>query len=104
MINGSAQLAVLVFQVITISSFISFLVAPMIAMWKGYAPYFWMFACGPVGLVVMLFFPSLHSAKNPEQREILETRANMIGGILSGIALLFALPGMLFLVLYGIRR
>ena len=66
---------------------ISFLIAPLVAWRKGYAPYYWMFACGPVGFVVVCCLRPLKNAETPEQYEQMEARANLIGSILSGIAL-----------------
>ena len=67
-------------------SFVSFLVSPLIAWRKGYAPYFWLFACGPIGLIVVSCLPSTTSAETPEQLELMQSRANTAGAILSGIA------------------
>lgn len=67
--------------------FVSFVTAPLIAWQKGYAPYYWMFACGPVGLIVVCCLRSLKAAKTPEEYERMEARANLIGSILTGVAL-----------------
>ena len=83
--------------VLTVLSFISFLVAPFVAWKKGYSPYYWLIACGPIGLVVIICWPSLKSATNPEQYERLESRTNLIGAVLSGIAICLGLIIPLFL-------
>lgn len=64
-----------------------FILSPLMAMKKRYAPWFWMFACGPIGLVVITCLPSLKSAKDPEEFERFENRANLIGAVLSCIGL-----------------
>lgn len=91
----------LVFFVVTGLSFISFLVSPFVAWRKGYAPYYWLFACGPVGLVVVCCLRSLRSAETPEQYERMEVRANLIGSILTGIAL-FLSVGLISLLVLGL--
>ena len=48
---------------------ISFLLSPLIAIRRGYAPYYWMFACGPIGLVVITLLPPLKAARDPEEYE-----------------------------------
>ena len=78
----------LVFLVIAALSFISFVVSPFVATSKGYAPYFWLFASGPIGLVVICCLPNSKTATTPEQMELMQARANTTGAILSGIALL----------------
>ncbi len=87
------------FMCVPLSAFISFLVSPFIAWRKGYAPYYWMFACGPVGLIVVCCLRSLKTAETPEQYEQMDARANVIGGILSGIALFGSTALMALLVL-----
>ena len=77
----------LVFATIGFASFISFLISPFVAWRKGYAPYYWLFACGPIGLVIVCCLPSLRTAETPEQYEQMESRANLIGSILTGVAL-----------------
>lgn len=71
---------------IWVSSFISFLISPFVAWRKGYLPYYWLIACGPIGLAVILCLPGLKSATTPEAYERLESRANLMGGTLSIIA------------------
>ncbi|MEK6257930.1 MAG: hypothetical protein AABP62_04855 [Planctomycetota bacterium] len=73
--------------VLRLATFVSILVAPFVAKRKGYAPYYWLFACGPIGLVIVCWLPSLRTAETPEQYEQMEARANLIGSILTGIAL-----------------
>ena len=68
-------------------SFLSFLVSPFVARHKGYAPYFWLFASGPIGLIVICCLPSAKLATTPEQLELLQSRANTTGAILTGVAL-----------------
>ena len=70
---------------VIVSAFISFLISPFVAWRKGYAPYYWMFACGPIGLLVILCLPGLKSTAHPEAYERLENRVNVTGGILTGI-------------------
>lgn len=82
-------------------SFISFLVSPFIAWHKGYAPYFWLFACGPIGLVVIACLPSLKTAVTPEEMEQMESRANTTGAILSGLALLVVIGLLVPAVIVG---
>ncbi|WP_010583745.1 hypothetical protein [Schlesneria paludicola] len=65
----------------------SFALSPLIAMKKGYKPWFWLFACGPIGLVTIIFLPPLKSAKDPDEYERLENRADFIGAVLSWIAI-----------------
>ena len=67
-------------------SFVSFLISPFIAWHKGYAPYFWLFAAGPIGLIVICCLASAKSATTPEQMELMQSRANTTGAILSGVA------------------
>ena len=69
----------------------AFLASPLIAMRKGYAPYCWPLACGPIGLVAIISLAPLKSAKNPEEYERLEKRANFIGAFLSWIGVLIVL-------------
>ena len=76
----------LVYFVAAALSFVSFLVSPFIARGKGYLPYYWLFACGPIGLIVIACLPSATSAETPEQLELLQSRANTTGAILSGVA------------------
>jgi hypothetical protein len=68
--------------------------AAFIAWNKGYRPWFWLLAMGPIGLVWILATPAVVKATTPEQRERWETRTDWTGGILSGFTLLpmFALP------------
>ena len=79
----------------SISSFLCFLISPLIAWKKGFAPYYWLFACGPIGLIALCCLPSLKSTTTPEDYERLESRANLIGGTLSIITIFlgFALMG-----------
>lgn len=65
----------------------SSLLAPFVALTKRYKPWFWLLACGPIGLLTILCLPSLKVAKDPEEYEWFESRANWIGSILSSIAL-----------------
>jgi hypothetical protein len=88
------------FLAIVLSSFVSFLVSPFVAWSKGYVPYYWLFACGPVGLVVVCCLRSLKNAETPEQYEQMEARANLIGSILTGIAL-FLSVGLAALAVVG---
>ena len=69
---------------------------------KRYAPYYWLFACGPVGLVVVCCLRSLKLATTPEEYERMEVRANLIGSVLTGIALFCSvgLMGLLALLLF----
>ena len=85
---------------ILLLGFLSFLVSPFVAWRKGYAPYYWLFACGPVGLVVVCCLRSLRSAETPEQYERMEARANLIGSVLTGIAL-FLSVGLISLAVLG---
>lgn len=66
-------------------SIFSFVASPLTASRKGYAPYYWVFACGPIGLIVISRLRPLRSAESPEEYEQMETRANLIGSILTGI-------------------
>jgi hypothetical protein len=68
--------------------------AAFVAHGKGYRPWFWLLALGPVGLLLLLIKPPLRSAATPEERERWERRADWTGGILSvgTFFLLFALP------------
>ncbi len=77
----------LIFATIGFASFLSFLISPFVAWKKGYAPYYWLLACGPVGLVVVCCLRSLKLATTPEEYERMEARANLIGSVLTGIAL-----------------
>jgi hypothetical protein len=78
---------VLIYLTFSLVTFVSFLISPFVAWRKGYAPYYWLFACGPVGLGVISFLRPLKAATTPEQYEQMEARANLIGSILSGIAI-----------------
>lgn len=64
------------------------LLAALIAWKKGYSPWYWLFSMGPVGLVVIAATPSLDSAKTPELREIWETKARWVGGVMSGLVVI----------------
>ena len=99
MSNGYISVIGIIFLALSFASFVSFLVAPFVAWRKGYAPYYWLFACGPVGLVVVCCLRSLHSAGTPEQYEQMEARANLIGSILTGIALFLSVGPIALLVL-----
>jgi len=68
--------------------------AALIAWNKGYRPWFWFLAMGPIGLLWVLLTPAVSQATTPEERERWETRTDWTGGILSGFTLLpmFALP------------
>lgn len=81
--------------------FVSFIASPIVAKRKGYAPYFWLFACGPIGLIVIICFPSTVKAITPEDLEVMQARANMTGAILTGIALFVALALLVPIVLLG---
>lgn len=76
------------------------LIAGWIAWTKGYRPWFWLFAMGPIGAVVIALMPPLQSLATPEEIDRQETRADWTGGVLSGITVLpmFILPliGVLF--------
>jgi hypothetical protein len=61
------------------------LVTEVLAARKGYRPWFWIAALGPVGLIVMMLKPNLTSAATPEEREAMEQLADWTGGILSGV-------------------
>lgn len=65
----------------------SFVFSPLIAMKKGYKPWFWLLACGPIGLTTIICLRPLKSAKDPVEYEWLENRANFIGAVLSWIAI-----------------
>lgn len=92
---------VAVLLILSIIWFISFIVSPLIASRKGYAPYFWLFACGPVGLIVIACFPSATKAVNPEDLEALQARANTTGAILTGFSLFVALALLVPIVVLG---
>ncbi|MBS0205142.1 MAG: hypothetical protein JSS49_19740 [Planctomycetes bacterium] len=83
-------------------SFVSFLVSPFVAWSKGYAPYLWLFACGPVGLVVIACLPSARKASTPELMELMQTRGNTTGAILTGVGLVVGLMLAVPAVLLGI--
>ena len=70
---------------------ISFLLSPLIAIRRGYAPYYWMFACGPIGLVVITLLPPLKAARDPEEYERFQDRANFLGAVLSWIGIFVAM-------------
>ena len=99
-VYAAHYIMLLVFATIGFASFISFLISPFVAWRKGYAPYYWLFACGPVGLVVVCCLRSLKNAETPEQYEQMEARANLIGSILTGIAL-FLSVGLTALAIVG---
>lgn len=90
----------LIYIVVLVLSFVSFLISPFVAWRKGYSPYLWMFACGPLGLIVIGCLPSVTTATTPEEMEIMQTRANTTGAILSAVALVLSaglvLPALLF--------
>lgn len=81
--------------------FVAFIVSPFVARQKGYAPYFWLFACQPLGLLVLACLPSAKTAKTPEDLEVMQARANTTGAILTGIALFAAFTLILPLVVFG---
>lgn len=81
--------------------FIAFITSPFLARRKGYAPYFWLFACQPLGLIVLACLPSTESAKTPEDLEVMQARANTTGAILTGIALFVAFTLILPLIVLG---
>ena len=85
MSSAPTVFAVVLYFTVVGLSFVSFLVSPYIAWRKGYAPYFWLFACGPIGLIVISCFTSTKKASTPEQLELMQARANTTGAILSGI-------------------
>ena len=76
------------------------IVSPFIARSKGYAPYYWFLALHPVGLILIANLAPLSTASTPEEREQMEARANLIGSILSGIAI-FLSVGLVALVFVG---
>jgi len=81
------------------------LLAAVIAWNKGYRPWFWLLAMGPIGLLWILMTPGLLQAATPEERERWETRTDWSGGILSGLTMLpmFALPLIGMLVFMSLR-
>lgn len=85
----------MIIEVILISAssllFGSGFLACVLAWKKGYHPWFWLLSLGPVGLLFMLFSPSLFAAATPEIREKWEDRADWTGGILSGLTFFFLL-------------
>ena len=85
MSSGPNFAVVVLFVTVMVISFVSCLVSPFIAWRKGYAPYFWLFACGLIGLIVVSCLPSIKDAETPEQLELMQSRANTTGAILSGI-------------------
>jgi hypothetical protein len=86
MLMGPSVWILYAFVAISVASFISFLISPFIAWRKGFAPYYWMIACGPIGLAVICCLPSLKSTTTPEAYERLQGRVNLIGATLSIIA------------------
>lgn len=100
--DTSFQLIGILYLVVMGLSFVSFLVSPFIAWSKGYAPYLWLFACGPLGLVVILCLPSSKRATTPEQMELMQSRANTTGAILTGVGFFVGLMLVVPAVLFGI--
>jgi MFS family permease len=75
------------------------LLAAWIARKKGYRPWYWILAMGPVGLIVILCQPALETADTPEDRERWESRADWTGGVLSVISA-FPVFGLAILILF----
>jgi hypothetical protein len=101
---GSANVSAIaiIFLAIPLASFVSFLVAPLVAWRKGFSPYYWLFACGPIGLVVVCGLKSLKKANTPEEYERNEARVNLAGSILTGIALFLSVVGLIPLTMLGL--
>lgn len=70
------------------------LITALVANAKGYRPWFWILAMGPIGLIVMVVRKSLDRATTPEERERWQAQADWTGGILSGLTFVavFAFP------------
>lgn len=99
-----ASLSPIAIAFLTVSSvsFVAMIVSPIIAWRKGYAPYFWLFACGPIGLVVIAILPSTKQATTPEDLDQMQARANTTGAILSGIAFFISLMLIVPAVILGV--
>lgn len=92
----------LIFLAVSGASFISFVASPLIAWRKGYAPYLWLFACGPIGLIVIACLPAANTAQTPEQMELMQARANTTGAILTGLALVISAMLIVPAILIGV--
>jgi hypothetical protein len=99
--NTSFALIPLIVMAVSGLSFVAFFISPLIAWRKGYAPYFWLFACGPIGLVVIAILPSTRRAATPEELEQMQARANTTGAILTGVAFFVSLMLVIPAVLIG---
>jgi len=77
-----------IYIVVMSLSFVSFLISPYIAWRKGFAPYYWLFAAGPIGLIVIWCFKSTRQTTTPEQLERLQSLANTCGAVLTGATFL----------------
>lgn len=97
----SVGLDEMILLLVSSAAFIAFLASPFVAKRKGYAPYAWLFACQPLGLLVLACLPDAKTAKTPEDLEIMQARANMTGAILTGIALFAAFTLILPLIVMG---
>lgn len=91
-----------VYVAVMVACLVSFVVSPWVASRKGYAPYFWMFAAGPLGLAIISLLPSIKAAKTPEMLELMQARTNTTGAILSGVTLLLAVMLFVPVLLLGI--
>jgi multisubunit Na+/H+ antiporter MnhB subunit len=64
-----------------------FVVPPLLAARKGYKWYLWVFGGGLLGLIILAFLPFANKLEQtPQERERLQGRGNMIGGVLTAIS------------------
>jgi len=91
----------ILYLILSGASAVSFIVAPLVARHKGFAPYFWLFS-GPLGLLVILGTRSAKTAETPEVLELMQARVNTTGAILSGVMVALALMLFVPAVLVGL--
>jgi hypothetical protein len=87
-----------------------FVAPPLLAVRKGYAWYFWILACGVLGLVVLAFLPYANAPTvEAKVKRARRRTGNTVGGALSVLLLLgvlpvLALPALAFLEAQSIRE
>lgn len=66
------------------------IITGLLAKRKGYSFILWLFAAGPLGLIILAFLPFANDGELPRSEQArLKRRGNIMGGVLAGIAIVF---------------